>query len=253
MAHLLYSLPLHFNRYFEPFVGGGALFFELQPARAFLWDSNQELIETYTALRDDVEGVIRLLKRHVYEKEYYYQVRSKSVAKLSPQGRAARMIFLNRTGFNGLYRVNSKGQFNVPFGRHKNPCICNTENLRAVSKSLENVDLRATSFERILKIARKGDFVYLDPPYIPLSKTSNFVSYQRHGFGMDNQENLAGVFEQLDKRGCYLMLSNSDVPWIKERYGKFVIQEIRASRNVNSKASERGHVGEVIVTNYETT
>ncbi|MBN2341960.1 MAG: DNA adenine methylase [Deltaproteobacteria bacterium] len=250
MDHLVAALPAHFNRYFEPFVGGGALFFELQPVRAFLWDSNEELIDTYITLRDDVEGVIRHLKRHVYQKEHYYEVRAKRVSRLSPQGRAARMIFLNRTGFNGLYRVNQRGEFNVPFGRHANPRICNEQNLRAVSKSLIGVDLRATSFEAVLKNARKGDFIYLDPPYIPLSKTSNFVAYQKHGFGLDNQEVLADVIEQLDQRGCYIMLSNSDVPWMKKRYRKFHIEKVSASRNVNSKATARGHVGELIVTNY---
>lgn len=250
MPHLLAALPKKFNRYFEPFVGGGALFFELQPAQAYLWDSNAELIDTYIVLRDDVEGVIRHLKKHVYSKEHYYHVRSRETNRLSPAGRAARMIYLNRTGYNGLYRVNSKGQFNVPFGRYNNPLICNKEKLRIVSDCLTNVDLQTASFERVLSVAQKGDFIYLDPPYIPLSKTSNFVAYQKIGFGMDNQESLANVFEQLHNRGCCLMLSNSDVPWMKRRYGQFNIKRISATRNVNSKASQRGKVGELIVTNY---
>ncbi|MBN2718757.1 MAG: DNA adenine methylase [Deltaproteobacteria bacterium] len=250
MPHLIAALPGNFNRYFEPFLGGGALFFELQPVRAFLSDTNDELIGTYAAIRDNVGGVIRHLKRHRYTEDYYYQMRDRNPARLSPEGRAARMIYLNRTGFNGLYRVNSKGQFNVPFGRHSNPCICNDDNLRLVAASLAGVALRIASFEHVLEFARKGDLIYMDPPYIPLSQTSNFVAYQKHGFGMDNQEALAEVFEKLDRRGCYVMLSNSDVPWMKRRYAGFRIRRIRAARCVNSKASARGPVGEVIVTNF---
>ena len=250
MHHLMDALPQSFNRYFEPFLGGGALFFELQPVRAFLADANDELIDTYAAVRDDVEGVIRHLKRHRYNQDDYYKVRERNPARLSPAGRAARMIYLNRTGFNGLYRVNSKGLFNVPFGRHANPRICDENNLRCVSASLSDAELAIASFEHVLEYARKGDFIYMDPPYIPLSQTSNFVAYQKHGFGMENQEMLAGMFEKLDKRGCRLMLSNSDVPWMKQRYTGFRIRRICAARCVNSKASARGPVGEVIVTNY---
>ncbi|MBN2527247.1 MAG: DNA adenine methylase [Deltaproteobacteria bacterium] len=250
MNHLTDSLPPRFNRYFEPFVGGGALFFEMQPARAILSDTNDELIGAYTAIRDDVEGVIRHLKRHRYTESHYYEVRSKNLTRMSLAGLAARMIYLNRTGFNGLYRVNSRGEFNVPFGRHSNPRICNVDNLRAVSAALQSVDLRVASFENVLDSARKGDFVYMDPPYIPLSRTSSFVAYQKHGFGMENQEALAKVFAALDARGCYVMQSNSDVPWMRSRYSEYSIRRIRAVRCVNSKASGRGHVGEVIVTNY---
>ncbi len=250
MPHLMGALPQNFNRYFEPFLGGGALFFELMPVRAFLSDCNMELIETYAAIRDDVEGVIRHLKRHRYTEEHYYRVRAQNVARMSDAGKAARMIYLNRTGFNGLYRVNSKGEFNVPFGRHTNPRICDENNLRAVAASLEDVELRVASFEHTLDSARKDDLIYMDPPYIPLSRTSNFVAYQKHGFGMENQESLAKVFESLDARGCYLMLSNADVPWMKRRYRGYRIRPVRAARCVNARASARGPVGELIVTNY---
>jgi len=164
--------------------------------------------------------------------------------------RAARMIYLNKTGFNGLYRVNSRGKFNVPFGRHRNPVICDAANLRKVSAALQSVDIIADSFEQVLKRPRQGDFVYMDPPYIPLSRTANFVAYQKRGFGMEQQEQLAQVFEALDAKGCLLMLSNADVDWMRTRYRRFHLHHVRATRNVNSRAADRGPVGELIVTNY---
>lgn len=242
--------PPSFRRYFEPFAGGGALFFALQPRRAVLSDANGELIDTYTAIRDHVEGVIRALKTHVYTSEHYYDVRGLDPAGLSMVQRAARMIYLNKTGFNGLYRVNSRGKFNVPFGRHRNPVICDAANLRKVSAALQSVDIIADSFEQVLKRPRQGDFVYMDPPYIPLSRTANFVAYQKRGFGMEQQEQLAQVFEALDAKGCLLMLSNADVDWMRTRYRRFHLHHVRATRNVNSRAADRGPVGELIVTNY---
>jgi DNA adenine methylase len=242
------SYPKAFNRYFEPFVGGGAVFFDLLPERAAISDANKELVSCYNVVKSKVEELISILKLYKYERELFYSIRDQDPQKLDVVGRAARTIFLNRTGFNGLYRVNSKGKFNVPFGRYKNPTICNEDNLRACSKALKKVSIKSASFEKILDSAKAGDFVYLDPPYIPVSDTSYFTAYQRRGFGMDNQEKLAAVFDELAARNVYVMLSNSDVSWIHHRYRKHRVRVIKARRFVNSDTSRRGPVGEIIVT-----
>lgn len=242
--------PASIGRYYEPFVGGGAVFFDLRPSEATLSDTNRELVDCYTVVRDRVEELIEALAAHVYEKDHYYAVRDLDPYDLDPVARAARMIYLNKTGFNGLYRVNSKGKFNVPFGRYDNPSFCDERTLRACSECLAGQEIRRGSFEMVLGAARPGDFVYLDPPYIPLSKTANFTAYQRRGFGMDNQEKLAQVFDELASRGVSAMLSNSDVPWIHERYEDHNIRVIKAVRQVNSDGSRRGPVGEVVVTSY---
>lgn len=248
--------PTDFGSYYEPFVGGGAVFFDLTVlhgplgGRAVLSDENQELMDCYRAIRDHVDALVRALRRHRYEERYYYDQRERDPDALALVERAARMIYLNRTGFNGLYRVNSKGKFNVPFGRHKNPTICDAPSLIACSAALADVELHQEPFEAVLDRARAGDFVYLDPPYIPLSATANFTAYQRRGFGMANQEKLADVFGRLAERGVEVMLSNSDVPWIHERYARHTIRVIKARRAVNSNGARRGPVGEVVVTSY---
>jgi DNA adenine methylase len=245
--------PAEFGRFHEPFVGGGAVFFDLAvragslAGRAVLSDTNRELIDCYRAIQTSVEALIDALGRHVYERDYYYEQRARDPATLDLIERAARMIYLNRTGFNGLYRVNSKGEFNVPFGRHKNPRICNAENLRACAAALRDVELHAGGFEEVEERAAPGDFVYFDPPYIPLSETANFTKYQRHGFGMENQERLAEVFDVLAGRGVRVMLSNSDVPWMHDRYRDHQIHVLAARRAVNSNGARRGPVGEVVV------
>lgn len=242
--------PSDIKRYHEPFVGGGAVFFYLGHARSILSDTNQELIDCYTVVRDRAEELIVELGKHVYEKDHFYSVRQQDPFELDVVERAARMIYLNKTGFNGLYRVNSKGKFNVPFGRYENPSFCDVRTLRSCSKRLAGTRIECRSFEGVLGDARRGDFVYFDPPYIPLSRTANFTAYQRRGFGMENQEKLADVFGALAKRGVRVMLSNSDVPWIHERYGDHNILVIKAARQVNSDGSRRGPVGEVVVTSY---
>ncbi len=250
LTHLLGMIPKDFRTYHEPFVGGGALYFELAPSKAILSDLNRELIDCYTAVQGNVEKVITALKRHRYDKEYYYEIRGQDPFKLSPVKRAARMIYLNRTGFNGLYRVNSKGEFNVPFGRYKDPLICDESNLRACSEQLRRVELKRSSFEKVLKHARERDLVYFDPPYIPLSDTAYFTAYEKSGFGMSNQERLAEVFDELAERGVYVILSNSDVPWMRSRYRAHSIHSVKALRNINSKGDKRGRVGELIVTSF---
>ena len=245
--------PKTFNRYFEPFTGGGAIFFHLKNShkdfKASLSDLNAELINCYTMIRDDVEALIEQLQSHPNEAEYFYKLRSIDAKTLSEIERAARLIYLNKTCFNGLYRVNSKGQFNVPFGRYKNPRTCNETNLRACSAALANVDLNCRPFDHVLKYAKKGDLVYFDPPYHPLSSTANFTSYTRNCFSGDDQEHLAEVFAKLDKRGCHVMLSNSDCAFIRDIFKDFRIETVNAIRAINCKSEGRGKITEVLVLN----
>lgn len=243
-------VPTRFDRYHEVFLGGGALFFGLEPKRARLTDLNEELIDCYRAVRDDVEGVITALRAHKYDKEHFYRVRDMNPRRLSPQKRAARMIFLNKSAFNGLYRVNSQGRFNVPFGRYKNPQICDAENLRACSKVLAGVELEVADFSAVLDHAKKGDFVYFDPPYVPVSDTAYFTAYSPGGFGWHDQQRLADVFRALAKRGVKVMLSNSDTPEVHELYAGFRIETVAATRRINSQANGRGKIGELVVMSY---
>ncbi|MCC7436510.1 DNA adenine methylase [Candidatus Nomurabacteria bacterium] len=249
--------PERFNvkagRYFEPFVGGGAVFFDLLPEKAYLSDLNEELIITYNVIKNNVEALIKSLKKHKYEKEYFLKVRTKDWKKLSEIEIASRFIFLNRTAFNGMYRVNSKGEFNVPFGKYNNPLICDAENLRKVSKALKNVEIKHQDYKAVLKKAKKGDFVYFDPPYYPVSKTASFTSYNADSFLDKEQLELRDTFVELSNRGCFVMLSNSDTPFINNIYSDIKdvrINKVQAGRAINSKSSGRGKITEVLVTNY---
>lgn len=247
-------LPDRFDRYYEPFVGGGAMFFYLlntrQSLRGFLSDYNEELINCYCAVRDNVEAVIRQLKKHRNDREYYYRLRAQDPKSLADAERAARLIFLNKTCFNGLYRVNSRGQFNVPFGDYKNPRTCDEVNLRAVSQALQTIKIQSSHFGDALKSARRGDFVYFDPPYQPLSATANFTSYTSRCFGENDQRQLADVVRQLAKRSCKIMLSNSDNDFIRELYRGFRIETVWATRAINCKGDRRGRVSELVILNY---
>ncbi len=242
--------PETYPRYFEPFVGGGAVFFNLQPAQSLLFDLNADLIELYTLVRDDVESVIDALQRHINERSYFNEMRALDPVTLTPSERAARFIFLNRTCYNGLYRVNSRGQFNVPFGKYKNPKIRDTEGLQSASNALQGVHLEVADFETSLARCTKGDFIYFDPPYAPLSATSSFISYTKVGFDAADQKRLADLYRALDDRGCLLMLSNSSAPLVVELYDGFAIHEISARRAINSKATGRGLITELLVTNF---
>ena len=244
-------IPGGSGRYFEPFVGGGALFFSLRPRRATLCDINAELMDCYSAVRDDVDAVIAALKKHRYEKRYFYRIRALDPSTLTLPVRAARTIFLNKAGFNGLYRVNSQGRFNVPFGRHTNPTICDEPNLRACSLALRNARLGVKDFEQAVSQARPGDFVYFDPPYVPVSDTSYFTSYIPGGFGWDQQRRLASVFATLAERGVSVMLSNSDVAAVRGLYEGFRIDRVEATRRINCNSRARGKIGEVVVRSYE--
>jgi len=244
-----------FGRYHEPFVGGGALFFEMFRARllrryAWLSDSNRNLIDAYEGVKEDVDRVIELLLMHKkrHSKDYYYEVRSKVPRNLL--GRAARIIYLNKTCYNGLYRENRRGEFNVPYGQYKNPTICDEENLRAVAKALKKARIETRHFASVLDTAKAGDLVYFDPPYHPLSRTSSFTGYDKNGFNEDSQRLLAQVFRDLDKNGVELLLSNSMTPLIQNLYKGFVIDKVYANRAVNSRGDRRGKVCEVLVSNF---
>jgi len=206
------------NTYYEPFVGGGAVFFDLLPKNAELSDLNNELVATCNVIKNNVDELIQSLQKHIYDKEYYLEVRAKKVEDLSDVEVASRFIFLNRTGFNGLYRVNKSGQFNVPFGRYNNPVICDEDNLRRVSDALQDVTITHQDYKNVLKTAKSGDFIYLDPPYYPINATSSFTSYTAEGFLEKEQTELRDTFVKLHEKGCFVMLSNSDTPFINELY-----------------------------------
>lgn len=245
--------PEKISDYHEPFLGSGAVFFCLRGrigGRAYLSDRIEELAHTFKAVRDDPDSLIRHLGRHIYESGHYYRVRAQNPARLSPAGLAARFIYLNRTGFNGLYRVNKSGRFNVPFGRYTNPTICDAEVLYAASSALAGADIARRSFTDLPSWAEPGDFIYLDPPYQPLSKTANFTGYTAGGFGENEQRHLAEVCRHLDRLGARFMLSNSDTPLIREIYSGFDIRQVLAARAINASATKRGKVSEVVVRNY---
>lgn len=254
IKHLVHRLPKNFNRYFEPFIGGGALFFHLQPRNAVLSDINSELIDTYLAIRDDVEGVIEELQMHRYEKDYFYQVRawdrSESFSKMSRNKRAARLIYLNKCCFNGLHRVNSEGHFNVPFGKYTNPTIVDAHNLRNCCSALKNVELKSSNYQSISETIGKEDFVYFDPPYMPISATSSFTSYSKDGFNQDSQVKLMETCTMLDQKGAFFMLSNSSAQCILDLYKNFEIELVPAKRAINSVGSSRGCINEILVRNF---
>ncbi|MFC1685597.1 DNA adenine methylase [Nanoarchaeota archaeon] len=247
--------PKELNRYFEPFVGGGAIAFYIlknfKPKEVILSDINEELINCLNIVKNNVEGLIKELKilKKNHNKEYYYLIRAKNLSKLSKLQRASRFIYLNKTCFNGLYRVNSKGGFNVPIGSYKNPKICGEEDLREISELLRNAKIEVKQFYEISKEAKKGDFVYFDPPYHPLNKTS-FTTYTKDKFLEKEQELLAETFKRLNENGVKVMLSNSDTEFIKDLYRDFKINFVDATRMINSDASKRGKIKEVVITNY---
>lgn len=241
------------QRYFEPFIGSAAVYFYLQPTRATLSDRNEKLIDVYRAVQQDVEAVIEALQPHRNEEAYYYAIRAQDPARLSLAERAARLIYLNRTCYNGLYRENSRGEFNVPFGRYKNPKICNKRRLRLAAQALQGVTLRAVDFVEGVATAGAGDFVYFDPPYAPVSATSSFTGYDKYGFNEADQIRLAQSIHDLSGRGCRVMLSNSSAPLIYELYEGhgYRIIPIQARRSINSKPHKRGPVKELLILNYE--
>ncbi|MDC1299989.1 DNA adenine methylase [bacterium] len=240
-----------FKTYYEPFVGGGALFFSLKPQNAIISDSNGELIVAYQVVRDDVEGLISKLSQFANCESLFYDVRALNPLQLTSVERAARFVFLNKTCFNGLYRVNSKNQFNVPFGHYKNPNFCDKKTLRSCSRVLSSsgVEILPTYFDKVLSKPEEGDFVYLDPPYFPVD-TKSFVGYSKKGFGQEDQELLAKTVEDMTDRGVKVLLSNSAAEWVYDRYSNFNIEEIMGSRSISAKGDTRGKVKELLIRNY---
>jgi len=252
LPELLARVPKKINRYYEPFVGGGALFFALRPLRAHLSDSNAELMTTYRVVRDDVDMLIKFLRAIPYDKESYLKIRAEKLN--NPVFAASRMIYLNKAGFNGLYRVNQKGEFNVPFGRTSSgepPVVCDEESLRACSEALWETSINSDDFSLALDRVGNGDFVYCDPPYAPASATANFTGYQAGGFGWAEQERLSAAAEALAARGTKVMLSNADVPRVRELYAwASSVERVEARRSVNSRGDKRGKVGELIIRSW---
>ena len=257
---LIKYVPEDFNTYYEPFVGGGALFFELSPKNAVINDSNEELINVFRCIKDEekLTKMCNELNHHEanHSEEYYYKIRNidrdkNKFNRLSDYKRAARTIYLNKACFNGLYRVNSKGEFNVPFGKKLKVNTYEGQNIGIIHAYLNfnNIKILSIDFEEAVKDAKEGDFIYFDPPYD--SDTSTFNSYTEDGFSKDEQIRLSNVFKNLSDRGCYAMLSNHNTILINELYKDFYIHKITAKRNINSNGKKRGKVEEVIITNYE--
>jgi len=239
-----------FDLYIEPFLGGGAVFFHLLPQKAILIDNNFELINFYRVARDNLEELLSDLDKHKNTPDYYYEIRAVDVNKLDKVQRASRFLYLNKTGYNGLWRVNRKGQFNVPYGRYKNPNIKDEDNLRKVSEALKRAEIIHGDFSLAKEYVTKRTFIYFDPPYHPLSNTANFTSYTSDSFDADDQKRLAKLFRELDEKGCMLMLSNSDTPFIKKLYQGRNIAKVYARRAINCKGDKRGPISELVIRNY---
>ncbi len=261
LSQIIPLVPEEFNNYFEPFVGGGALFFELfslgllKDKKVYLFDINAELINAYNVVKNNPIELIKSLKKfqEKHSKEFYYETRAldreENFLNTSAVFRATRFIYLNKTCFNGLYRVNSKGYHNVPMGSYKNPNICDELVIYSASEALQNAIISNTSYKDVMLHASQDDFVYFDPPYYPLTATSSFTAYNENTFLEKEQIELFEVFKELDKKSCKVMHSNSDTDFIKELYAEFCVGEIQANRFINSKSSGRGKIKEVIIKN----
>jgi len=248
LSHLLPLVPDFTGTYHEPFVGGGALFFALRPRDAILCDQNDRLIRTYRGLRDHAEQVIERLRACPHDRDFYLSWRKQDIDGRDDPDVSVWMIYLNRTGFNGLYRVNRRNQFNVPFGRYVHPLICDEANLRACALALQRAQVFRDDFRSVGARAKPGDFVYFDPPYEPVSATSNFTSYTSSGFGMDDQRTLRDLAWDLKRRGVHVMISNSSAPPIYELYERhFEIHKVAANRKINCRRDRRGYVTELVI------
>lgn len=261
VSQLLELFPASFNSYYEPFLGSGALYFAIAPQYGRLNDANTTLISTYQTLRDDPDSLIIELdnlqtdyrgQNTVDQKRIYYLARRKEFNSLTDSSvrKSALFIFLNKTGFNGMYRENNLGEYNIPFGKHKNPTILDESNLRKISSVLQNIEITHGSYKDALVGASSGDLVYLDPPYYPLSSTSNFTQYQAGGFSIEEQVELRDLFKKLDQQGCLVMMSNSACEEIEKLYADFNIYPIKVARAINSKGGKRGKIDEYVITNY---
>lgn len=255
LSEILPLIPNNYSTYVEPFVGGGAVVFELQPKKAIINDLNAELINVYKVVRDHPEELIKELEIHAQNNssDYFYEIRSvdrdEIYEELSPIKKAARIIYLNKTCYNGLYRVNSAGQFNSPYGKYKNPRIVDKTTIRAMSKFLNQKDIRICQgdYKEVLKGLRKGSFVYLDPPYMPISSSASFTGYTEGGFSYQQQVELKQECDKLRKKGISFLQSNSDCAEIRELYSEYKIITVKAKRNINSKGNARGEINEVLI------
>lgn len=259
LPQIVPHIPKSFNSYHEPFLGGGAVFFQLvsqgklQDKKAYLYDLNSELINTYKIVRDAPLDLIKKLREFEsnHSKEFYYNIRNLDrkidFLNLEPIYRAARFIYLNKTCYNGLYRVNRNNQNNVPIGRYKDPKICDSDSILSASKALYGLDLINSSYKEVLNYAKSGDFVYFDPPYFPISKSSNFTAYSKDSFDKNSQIELFETFCSLAQKGVKVLQSNSYSDFIVELYKDFEIIEIFANRSINSKATKRGKISEVLI------
>ena len=250
-------LPKRISSYCEPFLGGGAVLFSIQPSKAIVNDLNEDLITVYKVIKDDVEALIQSLEKHENTSDYFYAIRDMDRDKDAYQAmpdveKASRLIYLNKTCFNGLFRVNSAGEFNSPFGHYKNPNIVNEPVLRAVSKyfNASNISFYSEDFADTLSRVRKGGFVYLDPPYDPVSDTASFTGYNKGGFDKSEQIRLKECCDVLTNRGVKFLLSNSATTFIKDLYQGYDIRIVKAKRAINSDASKRGAIEEVLIRNY---
>jgi DNA adenine methylase len=260
LSEILPALPRRIATYYEPFLGGGAVFFALANEgrfrRAVLNDRNPELVETYRTVRDSVDALIEALSEHsnnAADEAYFYRVRAERPEALGRVERAARIIFLNKTCFNGLYRVNKQGRFNVPFGRYKNPKLFDEGVLRAASRALARAEILEGDFEDVVRNTSTGDAVYFDPPYAPVSSTASFTSYVANAFGVDEQERLLMVYERCVRRGVRTILSNSHCAFTEKLYDKLDWKEVAARRSINSKGGRRGAISEVLVVGLESS
>lgn len=259
MPTIVTHLPKNINEltYVEPFIGGGAVLFHLQPKNAIINDFNEELINVYEVIKNNLDELIEDLKKHKNEHDYFYEIRSldrnDNFKNLSKVERASRVIYLNKTCYNGLYRVNNAGEFNSPFGRYKNPNIVNEPTLKAVSKYLNsnNIMIKNGDYSDVLKTLDKNSFVYLDPPYHPISESSNFTGYIQGGWDAFDQIRLREVCDELNAKGIKFLLSNSSAQLIKDQYTKYKIENVKANRAINSNGANRGEIDEILIKNYE--
>jgi len=254
IEQIIELFPENYNdrAYHEPFFGGGALFFHLEPNRGSINDVNKRLINFYRVLKEKPKELIEEASQYIYDKAEYYRLRTRfNEEQLTEVEDAAILLYLNKTGYNGLYRVNSKGKYNVPFGRYKNPRIVDEERIIEASKLLENISINSERFYSVKKHAERGDLVYFDPPYLPVSETSDFTAYSKSGFGYEDHVLLKDTCLDLDQRGVYFVQSNSYVEPILELYKDigFRIEIVQMNRAINSKTSRRGGVNEILVTN----
>jgi DNA adenine methylase len=259
LGELVSRVPTQVRTFAEPFAGGAALFFALSEEaeahrrtmkHAVLADMNSELVACYRAVRDDVDAVIEALRAYRYDRALYYATRDQETHGLPDAERAARLIFLNRTCFNGLWRVNAAGKFNVPFGRYTNPRILDEATLRDASRALARAQILEADFAEATRLLSKGDFVYFDPPYVPVSRTASFTSYASGGFGWDAHVRLADEFRRLHADGASVLLSNADTPEVRALYEDFACYVVRMPRMINSNASKRGDTGELLVASW---